>query len=90
MPTFPGDMHGMFFCLPDDVDRHGENIREWWKSWKVIFVVGEIAVFFYHLVCGVNFLMYAVMGQRSGRFLDAGDLKSMQTRYRDHFAAKVT
>ena len=37
-------------------------IREWWKSWKVIFVIGEIAVFFYHLVCGVNFLMYAVMG----------------------------
>jgi hypothetical protein len=39
-----------------------KNIREWWKSWKVIFVIGEIAVFFYHLVCGVNFLMYAVMG----------------------------
>ena len=38
------------------------NIREWWKSWKVIFVVGEIAVFCYHLVCGVNFLMYAVLG----------------------------
>lgn len=22
-----------------------KNIREWWKSWKVIFVIGEIAVF---------------------------------------------
>ena len=39
-----------------------KNIREWWKSWKVIFVVGELAVLLYHLVCGVNFLMYAVMG----------------------------
>jgi len=25
-------------------------------------VVGELAVLLYHLVCGVNFLMYAVMG----------------------------
>lgn len=62
MRTFPGDICTACFRIPDDTDRYGENIREWWKSWKVIFVIGEIAVFFYHLVCGVNFLMYAVMG----------------------------
>ena len=57
-----GYMHGMFFVFLMTLIVMVKNIREWWKSWKVIFVIGEIAVFFYHLVCGVNFLMYAVMG----------------------------
>ena len=57
-----GYMHGMFFVFLMTLIVMVRNIREWWKSWKVIFVVGEIAVFCYHLVCGVNYLMYAVMG----------------------------
>ena len=57
-----GYMHGMFFVFLMTLIVMVRNIREWWKSWKVIFVVGEIAVFCYHLVCGVNFLMYAVLG----------------------------
>ena len=52
----------MFFVFLMTLIVMVRNIREWWKSWKVIFVVGEIAVFCYHLVCGVNFLMYAVLG----------------------------
>jgi len=57
-----GYMHGMFFVFLMTLIVMMKNIREWWKSWKVIFVVGELAVLLYHLVCGVNFLMYAVMG----------------------------
>ena len=57
-----GYMHGMFFVFLMTLIVMVKNIREWWKSWKVIFVVGELAVLLYHLVCGVNFLMYAVMG----------------------------
>ena len=57
-----GYMHGMFFVFLMTLIVMARNLREWWKSWKVIFVLGEIAVFLYHLVCGVNFLMYAVLG----------------------------
>ena len=65
-----GYMHGMFFVFLMTLIVMVKNIREWWKSWKVIFVIGEIAVFFYHLVCGVNFLMYAVMGNDLAWFYD--------------------
>lgn len=57
-----GYMHGMFFVFLMTLIVMVRNFMEWRKSWKVIFVIGEIAVLMYHLVCGVNFLMYAVMG----------------------------
>lgn len=57
-----GYMHGMFFVFLMTLIVMAQNIREWCRGWKVIFVIGEIAVFLYHLVCGVNFLMYAVLG----------------------------
>lgn len=40
-----GYMHGMFFVFLMTLIVMVKNIREWWKSWKVIFVIGEIAVF---------------------------------------------
>ena len=39
------------------------NTIEWRKSWKVIFLPAEWAVFLFHLVCGINFLWYALRGK---------------------------
>lgn len=39
------------------------NTIEWRKNWKRIFLPAERAVLAYHLVCGVNFLWYALQGK---------------------------
>lgn len=57
-----GYMHGMFFVFFMTLVLVIRNTMEWRKSWKVIFLPAEWAVFGYHLVCGVNFLWYALQG----------------------------
>ena len=57
-----GYMHGMFFVFFMTLVLVLRNTMEWRKSWKVIFLPAEWAVFGYHLVCGVNFLWYALQG----------------------------
>ena len=58
-----GYMHGMFFVFFLTLVLVLRNTIEWRKSWKVIFLPAEWAVFGYHLVCGVNFLWYALQGK---------------------------
>ncbi len=58
-----GYMHGMFFVFFLTLVLVLRNTIEWKKSWKVIFLPAEWAVFGYHLVCGVNFLWYALQGK---------------------------
>lgn len=57
-----GYMHGMFFVFLMTLILVVRNTIEWAKSFKVIFVAAEWAVLFYHLVCGINFLWYALQG----------------------------
>lgn len=57
-----GYMHGMFFVFFLTLVLVLRNTIEWCKSWKAIFLPAEWAVFGYHLVCGVNFLWYALQG----------------------------
>ncbi len=57
-----GYMHGMFFVFFMTLVLVLRNTLEWRKSWKAIFLPAEWAVFGYHLVCGVNFLWYALQG----------------------------
>ncbi len=57
-----GYMHGMFFVFFMTLVLVLRNTMEWRKSWKAIFLPAEWAVFGYHLVCGVNFLWYALQG----------------------------
>lgn len=57
-----GYMHGMFFVFFMTLLLMLQNTMEWRKSWKAIFLPAEWAVFGYHLVCGVNFLWYALQG----------------------------
>ena len=57
-----GYMHGMFFVFFLTVALVLLNTVEWWKSWKMIFLPTEWAVLAYHLVCGINFLVYALQG----------------------------
>lgn len=57
-----GYMHGMFFLFLLSLVLVLKNTVEWRKSWRVIFVPAEWAVLAYHLVCGVNFLWYALQG----------------------------
>lgn len=57
-----GYMHGMFFVFFLTLALVLQNTIEWFKSWKVIFLTAEWAVLVYHLVCGVNFLVYALQG----------------------------
>lgn len=63
-----GYMHGMFFVFLMTLLLVLKNTAEWWKSYKVIFVLGEWAVFFYHLGCGINFLAYALQGKELAGF----------------------
>lgn len=58
-----GYMHGMFFVFFLTLVLILKNTVEWHKSWKAIFLPAEWAVFAYHLVCGVNFLAYALQGK---------------------------
>lgn len=57
-----GYMHGMFFVFFLTLALLLQNTIEWRKSWKMIFLPAEWAVFAYHLVCGINFLVYALQG----------------------------
>ena len=57
-----GYMHGMFFVFFMTLVLVLRNTMEWRKSWKAILLPAEWAVFGYHLVCGVNFLWYALQG----------------------------
>lgn len=58
-----GYMHGMFFVFLITLVYVIKNTIQWRKSYKVIFVLAEWAVLFYHLACGVNFLAYALQGK---------------------------
>lgn len=63
-----GYMHGMFFVYLITLLLMLKNTIQWWKSYKIVFVLAEWAVFFYHLVCGVNFLVYALQGKELAGF----------------------
>ena len=58
-----GYMHGMFFVFFMTLVIVLRNTVEWRKSWKFILLPAEWAVLGYHLVCGVNFLWYALQGK---------------------------
>lgn len=57
-----GYMHGMFVVFFITLLYVIKNTIQWWKSWKMMFVAAEWAVLLYHLVCGINFLAYALGG----------------------------
>lgn len=57
-----GYMHGMFAVFFITLILVIKNTIQWWKSVKVVFVAAEWAVLLYHLVCGINFLVYALQG----------------------------
>lgn len=63
-----GYMHGMFFVFLMTLLLMLKNTIQWWRTYKVVFVLAEWAVFFYHLVCGVNFLVYALQGKELAGF----------------------
>lgn len=58
-----GYMHGMFFVFFMTLVMVLRNTVEWRKSWKAVLLPAEWAVLGYHLVCGVNFLWYALQGK---------------------------
>lgn len=57
-----GYMHGMFFVFFMTLILVICNTVQWRKNWKIIFLPAEWGVLLYHLVCGINFLCYAVGG----------------------------
>lgn len=57
-----GYMHGMFFLFFVSLVLVLKNTIEWSKNWRVIFLPAEWGVLVFHLVCGVNFLIYALGG----------------------------
>lgn len=57
-----GYMHGMFVVFLMTLILVIKNTIQWYKSIKIVFVAAEWAVLLYHLVCGVNFLVYALQG----------------------------
>jgi len=57
-----GYMHGMFFVFFISLVLVLKNTVEWRKSLKAVFLPAEWAVLMYHLVCGINFLVYALQG----------------------------
>lgn len=59
-----GYMHGMFFVFFITLAVVLKNTfdREWRRGLKLPLLVAEWAVLLYHLVCGVNFLIYALGG----------------------------
>ncbi len=63
-----GYMHGMFFVFLMTLFLVIKNTAEWFKSWKILFAAAEWAVLAYHLVCGVNFLVYALQGKELAGF----------------------
>lgn len=63
-----GYMHGMFFVFMITLILVIKNTIQWLKSYKIVFVLAEWAVLFYHLVCGINFLIYALEGNELAGF----------------------
>lgn len=63
-----GYMYGMFVVFLMTLLLMIKNTIGWRRSWKVVFVLAEWAVFLYHLVCGVNFLLYALQGKELAGF----------------------
>ena len=57
-----GYMHGMFFVFLLTLLLVLQNTVAWYRSWKIILLPAEWGVLLYHLVCGVNFLVYALQG----------------------------
>ncbi|MBO4980766.1 MAG: hypothetical protein J6C84_02575 [Lachnospiraceae bacterium] len=63
-----GYMHGMFVVFLMTLLLMIKNTVRWRRSWKVVFVLAEWAVFLYHLACGINFLLYALQGKELAGF----------------------
>lgn len=63
-----GYMHGMFCVFMITLILVIKNTIQWRKSWKILFVMAEWGVLGIHLICGVNFLMYALRGNALGGF----------------------
>lgn len=63
-----GYMHGMFCVFMITLILVIKNTVQWWKTWKMLFVLAEWGVLSIHLICGVNFLMYALQGNALGGF----------------------
>lgn len=63
-----GYMHGMFFVFMVTLIIVIKNTKQWAKSYRIIFVLAEWAVLFWHLVCGINFLVYALEGKELAGF----------------------
>ncbi len=63
-----GYMHGIFFLFCVSLVYVIKNSIQWWKTWKFMFVLAEWAVLLFHLVCGVNFLWYAIQGNELAGF----------------------
>jgi hypothetical protein len=57
-----GYMHAQFFVFMITLVLVIKNTVEWLRSYRIVFVMAEWLVLIYHLVCGVYFLMYNVMG----------------------------
>lgn len=58
-----GYMHGMFFVFMLTLVLVLKNTLQWRKSWKLLLAAAEWAVLLLHLLCGLNFLWYALQGK---------------------------
>ena len=63
-----GYMHGMFFVFMVTLVLVIKNTVRWFKTKKFIFVLAEWGVLLFHLVCGVNFFVYALQGKELAGF----------------------
>lgn len=63
-----GYMHGMFFVFMMTLLIMLKNTIQWRKSYKMLFVLAEWAVFFYHLICGAYMLIYMLQGKETAGF----------------------
>lgn len=63
-----GYMHGMFVVFMLTLVLVIRNTIQWRKSWKILFVIAEWVVLSVHLICGVNFLAYALQGKELAGF----------------------
>ena len=58
-----GYMHGMFFVFFLTLGLILQNTLEWIKGRKIILLLGEYGILLIHLICGLNFLLYALQGK---------------------------
>lgn len=63
-----GYMHGLFFVFAVSVLQLLQDLSECGKKLFRLKVVPELALFFYHLVCGVIFFVYLFQGNNAGWF----------------------